>query len=302
MVVAITHPIFAHQINLSLESRLKPISDRVQKAFKRFEYFWGYAGKAVATVRLFLTASLKTCSRFTLGCRQLDARVLRVTTRMQLFSIVSVPFNLANLHSVTNKLHQSLKWHDAEGVALSSLSFTVISAEIISSTTTFINSALIVLEKTAIGLFAQIGMPLAFGVVGLGSISKTIQIAKTYFLIKDLPTFLEKNLEEAKEMTKCLRFAPKEAIPLIEQLHQLFKNHKILTKDQEEKVFKSLDKIHFLLRKKMDIEILGLFANALTFIGLCFFFVATAPASLPFLFLSAAFIVRIATLIYQDLA
>jgi len=172
-----------HHIDHSASpSKVKRLNDIAHKAFNTSDHVWGYLGKILILTRHLLNVSVRTCHYLTLGCRNLDKRIFDLINRLKLFSIVGIPFTLASIHSTAKKIFKSYQLQDTEGVALNGLSLTMQAGDVVDSTTTFVNASLIAASQTPVALFSAIGMPLAFGMLGLGSISRIIQIAKTHLL------------------------------------------------------------------------------------------------------------------------
>jgi hypothetical protein len=156
------------------------------QAVEKVESIWNYAGKLVMLTRHSLNLSLKVCHRLTLGCRNIDAKVLRVITKLKLFSIVGVPFNLLSIKPLAEKIFKNYALGDKEGAALTGLSLTIIAIDIVDSITTFINAISTLATNSSISILSAMGMPLSFGMVGLGSISRIIQLAKTHAIFKKI--------------------------------------------------------------------------------------------------------------------
>jgi hypothetical protein len=275
----------------------------VQRLYRKSEHAWSYLGKIVLLSRHLLNATVKTCHRLTLSCHQLDTKVVAAIVRLKLLSIVGVPFTLFDMRATAGKIFKSLQAKDAEGVALGSLSFVVMSGDVVDSLATFINAVCGVAANTSVPLLSAIGMPLAFGLVGLGSLSRTIQMAKTYALYKNLKGQDLQELWKLKEKSReaLLRSAPAPVVAEIEKLLALLQPGKQLTVEEAQELLKGLDRIRLKLMKKMGIDVANLVANLLTFVGLSLFFTPLPPVA-PFIFLAASLGLKLATLAFQDLS
>lgn len=156
------------------------------QAVDKMESAWNYGGKFVMLTRHSLNLSLKVCHRFTLGCRNLDAKVLTVITKLKLFAIVSVPFSLLSIKSLVEKIFKNYALGDKEGAALTGLSLTVMAMDIVDSITTFVNAISTLATSSSISILSAMGLPLSFAIVGLSSISRIIQLAKTHAIFKKI--------------------------------------------------------------------------------------------------------------------
>lgn len=307
-------------------------------AFAQGEYFWSYAGKVVLICRNLLNAAAKMNCIVSLVGEDFPHKVKNITTQMKLLSIVSVPFSLADISSTSQKIFKSFLIDDKEGIALGMLSLAIIAADAFDSATTFINSALTIAGINPIDFISSMGLPLGCAIAGMGTISRTIQITKTYFLYRKINSeilqnsndgnrvilkgFLKNTLgtDKVKNFTKSigfnqidqtanekigklkeqmkaaiLRAAPNEIVLELEKLLKALK----LKETVDGEIIKSLNTIQEQLRKKMRIDGLGIFANAIVLCALVLFYVGIASA-LPFLLLASAFSLRIISLAYQN--
>lgn len=284
-----------------------------KKVLDSSEHVWSYLGKLVILTRHALNITVKTCQRLAMCC-SLNRRILNAVTRLKLFSIVSVPFSIFSVHSTAQKLFKSFHLRDKEGIALTSLSLAIIATDIVDSLATFTNAALTTLSKAPVALFSTLGMPIAYALIGMGSVSRTIQLIKTYSLFKEfqkagkretLEQFLEAKLGVEKQLEKkraaLLRAAPSDVVKEFEKIAELLKDNRRLTEKEASALLKSLDKISLLLKKKMIADAANLMANILSFIGLTLF-LFTVPPVTPFIFLAASMLLKISTLAFQDLS
>jgi hypothetical protein len=252
-------------------------------------------------------------------------KVKYIVTRMKLFTIVSVPFSCTALKATVQKIFKSMHLHDHEGIALSMLSLTVISADIVDSVTTFVNAALETASKQAIPAFSALGLPLGYTITTVGTISRIIQIAKTCHLYnslkkveaseekrKQLRQFLENKfgltLDEKmlskddmaklieKKNADLLRAAPPEAVAELRELYLMLRQDHL----NMDEVSKKLDHISSLLIKKMMGDAIGIGANMVAFSALSLFTLGAAGAA-PFILLTVSFAIRISGAAFQDL-
>lgn len=177
--ISIDEPIIIYVRNTGDKNLLTGI---FKKIFDACDHGWNYAGKAVALTRHSLNFSIKTVVE---KC-DLHEKISGVATKLKFFSIVSVPFSIASAISTFQKIIKSFQLKDFEGIALASLSFTVINLDIFDSITTFINTGLLVAYNAPLEFISILGMPVTFALIGLGSCSRIIQMVKTHNLGKNL--------------------------------------------------------------------------------------------------------------------
>ncbi len=283
-------------------------------SYAQCEHFWSYGGKLMILARNCLQVLAKTF----LSEGSSPCRIKTVVTHLKLFSIVGVPFSLVDLHSSLLKLFNSVILKDGEGITLGSLSVTTISADALDSISTFINSCRAVVSQNPIPFFPTWGIPLGFLMAGSGTVSRTIQIAKSLQLYQKISPrefsdikYLNKDLIY-KDLKKRLgieegispslsRKLPKDAIEVLQKLLSALENctDTFFTDLEALEVLTSLKKIRNYLEKKMIVDIVGITANIIVIIALVFFSIGSANAS-PFLLMVLAFSLRLISLVYQD--
>lgn len=241
----------------SLPNRYKILS------YSTCEHLWSYLGKIVLLIRSLLNIAIRNSYIIAAAGKNFPQTVKDTITRMKLFSIVSVPFSLVNLDSTVRKIFNSFLLNDREGMALSTLSFTIIAADVIDSVTTFINASLALSSANPIGIFSALGLPLGFTMSGLGTISRTIQVAKAANLYRNIDKEISVTSEQQDQM---LEFQKN-----IQQHHA----------------------------KKMKVDTLGIIANLFTLSALIFFTFGSVTA-LPHVLKSVSFSIRLGALYYQD--
>ena len=271
-------------------------------SIRDYERPWSYLGKVAILARHMMNAFAKE-----------HPQVKAIVTPMKLLSIVSVPFTLLNIKSVAKGLFKSIQLGDAEGAYMSTLSLTIMAADIIDSAATFTNTTLTLASQRTIQILSTIGLPLAASITTLGTVSRTIKITKSFFLYleianlnspEEVKRFLDKRFQSAhdigranaKKQNELLRAAPQEALAELRKLYSLLK------KPEERcmpEITKSIDRVQDILIKKMQIELLGILANIVVMSALTLFALATG-GSLPFFLLATGFSIRIAAQFYQD--
>ncbi|MFA6916143.1 MAG: hypothetical protein WC222_07080 [Parachlamydiales bacterium] len=314
------HSLTVHQTNLDRNEFFfqNQISTEIKRIYGKADQVWSYLGKIIILTRHLLNAASKSCQLICLLGKDLPERIKKTTTRLKLFSIVSIPFSLISLKSISEKIFKNYLINNKEDVVLGSLSFTIITIDIFDSITTFVNTVLDLSARSPIASLSALGLPFGLAMSGLGTISRIIQIAKTYQVsgsvsdvrIEMFEAFLEKKLgvnEIQAKIAAPLTEKTLKAIPGEIEL-QLHKLYDLITKDRTEtftdpqisEISQILDDIQAKLKKKYIIEGLGIFANTLIISALCLFCLGSL-SSMPFLLLASSFFTRIFSLTYQDL-
>lgn len=155
-------------------------------SYAQSEHYWSYLGKINIAARHLLNAAaqdLRTTAWFGPGFPQ---KVKKLTTHMKLLAIVSVFFSLNDLSSAVQKISRGMRHNDNEGVVLETLTAAIIAVDAFDSLTTFVNSTLAIASLNQIQAFSRLGLPMAFIIVGLGTISRIIHSVKTYNLFKSV--------------------------------------------------------------------------------------------------------------------
>ena len=297
------------------------------------EHLWSYLGKMALITRSFLNGVARSlyfvCRK---GVNFAD-RIKNITTHMKLLSIVGVVFSIFDLKAAAQRILKNALWNDREGIALSAISFTIIASDILDSITTFVNATLAVICRGSVALFSKLGLPLGFIMAGLGTVSRTVQIAKSMSLYKKidqavflgkhlnkklLKGFLEETLGISSELksllsstavsrlteankARILRAAPAAVIKDFEMLLAMVEesSDEELFMEEHKQVEEILKNIQKHLKKKMLIDGSAIVANSFVLSALILFAIGTSGA-LPFLLLALAHSVRLSLVIYQD--
>lgn len=233
--------------------------------------------------------------------------VKNLTTGMKLFSIVGVPFSIFDLKAVAQKIFNSFSASDKEGVALGTLSFSIIALDIFDSVTTFVNATLRLTSSSLspLQLFTSLDLPIGVALVGMGTLSRTIQVVKTFQFNRNigqyaadtakLKAFVHTTLNVEKVALQ--RFAPKSAVDELEELSKLLTTPDTDVKPED--IAASVGKIQQELCRKMKLDTVGIGANLFVLNALRLFSVGAA-GPLPFLLLAGGFGTRLGVLAYQD--
>ncbi len=154
-------------------------------AYAKCEKFWSYGGKIALIGRNLLNAAARSPLIISRTSPNFPNNVKVIVTHMKLLSIISIPFNLVDLSDIVKRVYKSFLIKDSEGLAMASIAFTLTAADTFDATTTFVNSLFSVL-KINTQILAAAGLPIGFTIVGIGTVSRIIHIAKTVFLHKKI--------------------------------------------------------------------------------------------------------------------
>lgn len=178
-------------------------SKRFKQISSTFESSWSYIGKILLATRHFLNGASRDVDAIAIFGKNFTQGIANNVIRLKLFSIVSVPFGMKDTYGVFEKIIAGLNLKDVEGVALNSLSITIILADVVDSITTFLNAASTLIVGSSIQAFASLGLPLGFTIPGVGTISRTIQVVKSLGLYKNVQDQLLNNKNVNKDSLKA---------------------------------------------------------------------------------------------------
>lgn len=294
-----------------------PASIRL-KIYDKAEHVWSYLGKTIILTRQLMNAATKSRKWINFLGQDLLGRFQKTITRLKLFSIVSVPFNLVSLKSISEKIFKNYTINDMEGVRSGSLTATIIAIDVFDSISTFVNAVLELSARVPIASLSALGIPSGFAMSGLGTISRSLQITKICQVYKSISNvqkamreaFLEKKLGvnqiranlSAPLTEKVLKALPGDIESQLRKLNQLINNEstETFTPDQLKEISQILAGIQGTIKKKFVVEGLGIFANTLNISALSLICLGTV-SSQPFLLMASCYFTRILSLAYQDL-
>jgi hypothetical protein len=165
------------------ENSFKKIS---AATYSKCGHAWSYLGKMALLTRSLLNSAARNVYFLALTGIRHPQKIINFTTSMKILSIVGVPFSIGDINATAKKILNGIIHKDKEGIALSALTFTVIAADIIDSVTTFINTTLFLSASAPVAIFSAMGLPLGFTMSGVGTISRTIQVAKAMNLYRNI--------------------------------------------------------------------------------------------------------------------
>jgi hypothetical protein len=146
--------------------------------FAKCARVWSYGGKVVIVARNILFAASRNCN-ISILAKVCPCHLKKTVTYLKFFSIVGVPFDIADLKGVAQKTFKD--WQTGEkkvDVALGLLIVTVIAVGIFDSITTFVNAVLSVNKSPEVLSWAS--LPCAFFMVGGGTVNRSVQILRAY--------------------------------------------------------------------------------------------------------------------------
>ena len=274
------------------------INNLKQLSYGECAHFWSYGGKVVLFFRNFLNTLARSSFVIFLAGRSYPCKIQKIVTHLKLFSIVGIPFSLVDVNSIAKKLFNSLLAGDKEALTTDVLSLALTVADTIDSTSTFLNSLLTVIGSHPIKAFSAIGLPLGFMMAGTGTISRTIQIARSLDLYKKMqPEIFKKSIHERFLQGKI----PKDAQGAFEKILMVLKKSPdgSFSEIDLAEISHNLNIIQAHLEKKIKVDGIGVIAN-LTIIFALVLFSIGATNAYPFLLMTTAFAMRLMSLCYQD--
>lgn len=313
-----------HAFQYSFSSLTDRVSSEARRALNAFEKVWSYAGKSLLTARHVANSVLQSCRWIALSC-QTRQSLRDVVLRLKLFSIASVTLNLLSVPTMVRKLWNQIQWKDGKGIALATLSVSVLAADTFDSLTTFVGAVLQLAAKPAISWMAALGFPLAVAIISVGSMIRLVRIKDISQLLKEvdgkvLAALSKKHLnndelrEHLKNFVDEKVVAPNEIkshkIAILER-HSNAKTVKLmaelaevigedpLTNEKIVKIKAILKSIVAELQKERKIQRGYLMANFISAAALGVFGLPATPA-LPFILLAISTLMRLSAQAYQD--
>lgn len=266
-------------------------------SYAQCETFWRYAGKVVIILRNLLNAAARSPAIVAKTGIPFSMQAKYIATAMKMFALVSVPFSWTDLKSISNKIRKCYQLDDKEGMALGTLSATIVALDIFDSSTTFINAALLTSSRESVPIFSTLGLPVGFAMASLGIISRTIQIAKACKLNSEINQFIKNpennyqhllisrlghDSEKEKKKLALLRFASATAVQALETAN--------CTQD--------LLEVQDYLKKKIKADLLAITGNHCLIFSQALFR-AQSGGPLPFLLLAAGYKFKLLSVLYS---
>lgn len=150
-----------------------------QPSYEGVEKFWSYAKNALLFTRHVFNALSRSCPRaiIKLGC---PCKLKVVVTHLKLFAVFSVPFDFFDLTKMLTVTSQSLKKREWKNVGWGVWMGSMLSANMFDNITTFVNAVLTVTTRTQTDHLGWTSRPVAFFLVGSGTVNRSIKIVKAY--------------------------------------------------------------------------------------------------------------------------
>lgn len=295
--------------------RMHALPKHLNDIANRCEWIWSYGDRITGLARSLLNISLRTSvARLHLK----ETTVLPVIARLKLFTFLNVAFNARAIGGVFQDIIKGMTRGDGEGVALGLLSVTVIAMDSIDNFTNAANALLPMLSRTPFLILEAINLPLVFGLLGLATLQKLIQIVKMQRVFRqfqglitdgrslNIQQFKQFFIEHLGDLTTrhdpvqgphkkeiFSRAVPKEVIHALELLYG-----NVCLRDAGG-AQKQIDFILSFFQKKINIEIGNAIVNCLFIIAIAGLAVGLTTA-IPFAVLSCAYICKLTLLTYGD--
>lgn len=291
------------------------------RVYRASEKIWSYAGKSLVVARNLLNGALRTCYWISSSAPSTIGKIQTVITQSKIFSIIGVPFHAVSIAALSGKIGNSFTVNDLEGIFLGILSSSILLLDAVDSLTTSVNAATQTFASTSIQWMSAIGLPIGFGIVGLGSISRGIRLYNlnqfcrsleqaTFMkgtlspqeLRSSLSRFLKENLnlgDKLKE-TALERHTNRATVELLKDLQASLEQIGDLNDSQADAILKTLRQIDVSLRKEMLVQGCYVTTNILMFTALCLFLLAPPSSAVPFFLLAASWSTRLILQGYQD--
>lgn len=265
---------------------------------------WAYLGKIFLSARHYINAALRTKILGNLD-GVAKSNVVKGINQLKLFNVVTFMYSLDGVKTAADNFFRSLEIGSKEAIALTALTFTLLTVDMVDTLNTIYTGVLYLGELGASQLAASLDLPLATTLSVLGMLVKGIQVYKEVQLknqindlaknssnnFQNLRNFLidmigdndESSISRENKMSALKRFLSPE---IIEEMRLVVKGCH---------VERNLPNLVQRINNKIVFDALNGFASFLV-LGAVVSFTATVPAALPFIFLGTSMVVRIAAL------
>lgn len=263
----------------------KSIKNPFSAKIASFTKKWGHTGKAIlisrclihiiANIGEIIANSGELIAKGYVKTNQVikDSCVVLKDTAVHLkfFLIVNIPITLASMCSEVNNAWKSIQWKDREGVALSTILFTLSSACLFDDITVFVNATLQVFAENSVRWIAEMASPLGIAITSVSALTKcyhlyqlskfnreldrkilaieTVNTLKEKISSQELRTFLcpflQKHLgsdlsSQKKAQAILQRHTSPEVANLMKKIADLLDNNATLSDEQIDKVLNLL--------------------------------------------------------------
>lgn len=308
------------------EKAISLIDEKIRSASRRalnaFEKAWSYIGKSALLTRHVLNTTIKSCAWFINRCGCPDPRFADSVRRLKFLALVSVPLTLKQLPAAIRKIGQNIAWKDGKEIILSSLSAAVLVADAVDSLATFATALLQTLSKQVPAAISAIGMPLSYGMLTVGSVTRIVRIWNTTRFARELDHGMLKPLadhtitplqahalisqfvaaqlpKEGREHSEAVfeKKSNNAALQTMKKMENLIEGE--LTQESIEEAKSLLSDILRQVKRERGFHGAYLAANMVSLTALAFFSFTIGIAA-PYALLATGVAMRIGTQIYQD--
>lgn len=236
---------------------------------------------------------------------------------MKLFAVLNLPLHAIELPGVAKDISESVKLKDKEGVALSAMTFAILTADMYDSLTMVINASLALSSKPALGgVVAVIGTPVVMGMIGLASVTKGIHLWNIRKFDKEISQLMQDKISESTPtesreailefvnhklgtmVRKTKRDTDAKTIELLQAIKQKVETtEKLEVKDIAE-IRGAVKKIRDSIGQTKKILKWTLVAFSIMLVAFSMFYL-TIPLAIPFALLAVGFAIRLGVWAYQ---
>lgn len=308
------------------EKAVSRIDEKIRSAsslaLNSFEKAWSYVGKSALLTRHLLNTTIKSCAWFINRCGCPDPRYADSVRRLKFLALVSVPLTLKQLPAAIRKIGQNISWKDGKETILSSLSAAVLVADAVDALATFATALLQTLSKQVPAGVSAVGMPLGYGMLAVGSVTRMVRIWDTTRFARDLDCRMLKPLanhtitplqshvlisqfvaaqlpKEGREHSVAVfeKKSNNAALQTMKKLENLLESE--WTQESIEEAKGLLSDIMKQVKRERGFHGAYLAANMVSLTALAFFSFTIGVAA-PYALLATGVAMRIGTQIYQD--
>jgi hypothetical protein len=239
---------------------------------------------------------------------------------------VSVPLNAVSIPGQIKKIRASIQLYDVEGTFINGLGLSLLSTDIMDSTTTFINALRTLLSQPVIAQLSAIGMPLTFLLLTQGTVSRGIRLKNliAFSRLQEQITSQLKDSDTSREIRKAIqtflestigteaqlkdhqaaileRHTNAKVVSLLKELDQWIQEHETISQQDIGHLLQVFEEIPQLLKKDKHVQEINLVSFFLKISAMLAFY-TSIPSVVPFLALAAGFSGRLLAQAYQDFA
>lgn len=155
----------------------------------QFKTFWGYAGKTLLATRYHLNAIARNTTLVGLLPTDAPDKIKSSVLHLKLFSIIGVPYKISDLSNLSSSFVKSVLINDREGIAITSLTFALLIADLFDSIQSYLNAMLALTLTTPFEILPAAAMPAGLIMSCSGTILRITRITKACNLHANLTVF-----------------------------------------------------------------------------------------------------------------